>query len=574
MYFYRLTEQGCLRRLIVRSPSMISGTKEDLAAMQNANETCVTHSSTTRPQPAAARSPYPFAMEILEHRDQMLASEHFDGSSRSRDFLSFIVDEALAGRGDQLTQATIAARVFGRSGNFDAILDPVVRVQAGRLRRSLERYYLLSGDSGAHIELPKGSYAPVFSVAAERASSTDEPRLKRISLVPVAPSWPAMLVRPFEGSGSEAGDVAIRLNDTLIMELGRYHDVRVLRPRDIERLDPDQNVHVRYELLGRIRRESDDWTVTTWLVDRTNGEQVWGDEYRVHAPTREWSSALEDVALVIAARVGAEHGVVVRLLTNECSHAGTSAQGFGAIMRCYSFFLCRRVEDFAPTVEALKRQVEREPGTTIAWGYLSRLYQVNYSFELTDLATPIDQAVSFAYQGVILDPTNSRIRVLLAISLLTKGEVQAARHELEAALRHNPHSLAYREIIGWLLALSGDWERGMDIMRDALARNPYCLPHTGHGLWADHLRRGEFEQAYIAALEYRDPAFFWRELMITCCLGHLGRVSEARAHAAELIRIKPTFARRGRTLIGHYIKESALRDRVVDGLRRAGIVLS
>ena len=75
-----------------------------------------------------------------------------------------------------------------------------------------------------------------------------------------------------------------------------------------------------------------------------------------------------------------------------------------------------------------------------------------------------------------------------------EGELQAARDEIEQALRLNPDSLAYREIIGWLMALSGDWERGMALMRDAMERNPYCLPHVKHGLWADHLRRGEFEQ--------------------------------------------------------------------------------
>lgn len=514
-----------------------------------------------------------FALEIRDHLDRILVSEHFDGSSRSRDFLCFIVDETLAGRGDRLTQTSIAAGVFGRKGDFDPILDPVVRVQAGRLRRSLDRYYLLSGDGDAlRIELPKGSYAPSF--ATTHKGEHGEARLKRISLAPTTLSWPAILARPFETSGAATGDAAVRLNDTLIMELGRYRDVRVLRPRDVDRLEPEQNVHVRFELYGRIRRDADEWTITAWLVDRTSGEQVWGDEYTVRSASSAWSVEMEDVAPVIAARVGAEHGVAVRLLTNECSPAGAPPQGFGAMLRCYHFFFSRRVEDFVPTVEALKLHVEREPGSSVSWAYLSRLYQVNHSFELTDVSTPIDQAISFAYQGMILEPTGPRIRSLLAAALLIKGEVQAARHELEEALRHNRRSLAYREIIGWLLALSGDWDVGMTIMRDAMTRNPYCMPHTNHGLWADHLRRGEFEQAYIAALEYRDPVFFWREMMISCCLGHLGRISEARARAAELLRIKPTITRRGRTLIGYYIKAPALRDRIVEGLRKAGLVLS
>ncbi len=108
-------------------------------------------------------------------------------------------------------------------------------------------------------------------------------------------------------------------------------------------------------------------------------------------------------------------------------------------------------------------------------------------------------------------------------------------------------------------------------MRAAMERNPYCQPCVSHGLWADAMRRGDFAAAYAAALEYREPSFFWRELMITSCLGHLGRLDEARASAAELLRAKPQFAYRGRRLIAHYIKSDELRATIVDGLREAGV---
>src|SRR3954471_16999512 len=112
----------------------------------------------------ASQSPEPFAADVRQHLDRVLRSPHFDGSTRSREFLRYVVEEVLAGRGAYLKQAAIAVEVFGRQPDFDAVIDPIVRVQAGRLRRSLERYYLLSGDADAlRIELPKGSYAPVFT---------------------------------------------------------------------------------------------------------------------------------------------------------------------------------------------------------------------------------------------------------------------------------------------------------------------------------------------------------------------------------------------------------------------------
>ena len=98
---------------------------------------------------------------------KVLASADFDMTGRPREFLRFIVEEALAGRGADLTQAVIATHVFGREGDFDPALDPVVRIQAGRLRRSLERFYTRSGKEDAvRIELPRGAYLPAFRLVA------------------------------------------------------------------------------------------------------------------------------------------------------------------------------------------------------------------------------------------------------------------------------------------------------------------------------------------------------------------------------------------------------------------------
>jgi hypothetical protein len=85
------------------------------------------------------------------------------------------------------------------------------------------------------------------------------------------------------------------------------------------------------------------------------------------------------------------------------------------------------------------------------------------------------------------------------------------------------------------------------------------------------MRRGDFAAAYAAALEYREPNFFWRELMIAASLGQLGRLEDATLSAAELMRARPQFPYRGRRLIAHFIKSDELRATIIDGLRKAGV---
>jgi len=364
------------------------------------------------------------------------------------------------------------------------------------------------------------------------------------------------------------------MNDELTMELCRHGDVRVMRRLDADAIPQGQPASARFELRSGLRREGGTYDIGTRLVDRTTGQQIWSDEYQA-GPGSGIRSSVDDVARVIAGRVGAEHGVMARVLAGEFESQRPDATGnFNAIQGCYHFFFSHQAQQLIPAVEALQQLTAREPEIPGGWACLARLYLVNHSFDLTPLQTPIELAISYACQGVALEPSSARMRSLLAAALLVKGELQAAQEEIEQALRFNPGSLAYREILGWLLALSGDWERGVALMRETMERNPYCLPHVRHGLWADHLRRGEYERAYVDALEFRDTRFFWRELMITCCLGHLGRQSEARTSAARLLEAKPDFTQHGRRLIGYKIKSADLHERVVAGLGKAGLALA
>jgi adenylate cyclase len=541
--------------------------------------------ATGDPRPAAREVIPPDAAEVRRALEQVLASPDFDAPRRSREFLGFIVEETLSGRREAISQSTIATEVFGRKDDFDALTDPIVRIQAGRLRRSLERYYLLSGKHDAvRIELPRGSYVPVFN----RHASPAAPRPPQPAPGPVtawaaaaaaatfADDWPVVLVKPFDATTpGESAAEASRVTEELALELGRYRDVRVRVGRDQGSGEAPRGDRARFSLAGRLRREDGDLRVTAYLLDRATGEQVWGDEYHTAAQPGGWSGCTDDIARVIAARVGSEEGVVVQLLAAEArKRRAAPVTPYGALLLAYEFFLARDPETLGPALAALHEVVDADPDCGPAWTRLARVCLANYAFEVTAIATPIDEAITYAQRGVRVNPTDRRARGILASCLLVKGELASARAELEEALRLTPDSLVYLEIIGYLLTFLGDAERGPALIRTALRRNPHCLPHALFGVWHEHLRRGELELAYQTALEYRDPTFFWRGVMRASCLGLLGRTAEAEAEVAEIRERKRDFARRGRTLIGYYVKSADVMGRIVDGLARAGLKLA
>ena len=95
--------------------------------------------------------------------ERVSTSATFQQVDRLKRFLRFVVLETAAGRGDRLKEYVIGVEVFAKEASFDPRTDPIVRVQARRLRERLARYYRDEGAADSLlIELPKGGYAPVF----------------------------------------------------------------------------------------------------------------------------------------------------------------------------------------------------------------------------------------------------------------------------------------------------------------------------------------------------------------------------------------------------------------------------
>lgn len=117
--------------------------------------------------------------------EAVIASETFARSERLRSFLSYIVENELSGKAAQLKGYSIGIDVFGRPPGFEAGNDPLVRVQAGKLRKLLELYYETEGAAvRLRIRVPLGSYVPEYSTAE------DEPEA-RVEI----PAMPAAVLR-------------------------------------------------------------------------------------------------------------------------------------------------------------------------------------------------------------------------------------------------------------------------------------------------------------------------------------------------------------------------------------------
>lgn len=101
--------------------------------------------------------------------ERIVASPGFEQSVRMKDFLRFVIEEALAGRGERVKEHTVAQEVFQKDENFDPKISSIVRVEASRLRSKLKQYYESEGQADLiRLEIPKGGYVPrIRSLAAK-----------------------------------------------------------------------------------------------------------------------------------------------------------------------------------------------------------------------------------------------------------------------------------------------------------------------------------------------------------------------------------------------------------------------
>jgi len=270
--------------------------------------------------PARAAQPMPAQADILNQLDRMLASDAFDASARNRAFLRYVVNETLAGRADHIKGYTVAQEVFQRDVDFDPQLDPVVRIEASRVRRSLERYYLTAGKRDRLIiRLPKGGYVPCFTTRdPDDFSDYAETRpADEAEGAGVASPDPFVIVRPFE-SRTGAGPVdavAAGLADEVIGRLTRYDGLKVLAEN--AGAASGASGHRRssggYLLQGSTRQAGRRLRVSVQLLDSADGRYRWVHTFDHVMRSKDVWAVQEAIADTIAQAVAGPSGALASL---------------------------------------------------------------------------------------------------------------------------------------------------------------------------------------------------------------------------------------------------------------------
>lgn len=514
---------------------------------------------------------------IVRQLDRVLASREFHASHLQVEFLKFVVNRAIEGRADQIKGYTVATQVFGRGPDFDQNIDPIVSIQANKLRRALERYYLTAGKSDpVRIDIPKGAYVPVFKMRTFM-ETPDGGAKDNIAEDDYEVSRPGVLVRPFQNFSADpaCSHWGIGLAMELATELTRYPDIRVLAGKSESQACRNDRHPARFEIEGGVFSDKLCVKVAIQLKDTHTGVQIWSDTYRSQLDAGGLISMQERVARSVAVKVASEYGLISRAMIRKSkNHPPKKPKAYEAILRFYGYLLDHSLENFYRAFAALTHAVEAEPECGQAWSMLGRLYADIYSLDIPGYESPLELAHQYARRGVALAPESQRCRAVLAYVHLFRDELLEGLAEVEKAIALNPNCLFVLDGLGYLMTLLGEWDRGTALIRRMIRLNPFYGTYVHYALWVDWLRQEKYKEAYLETLNLNKPNLFWDPLCRAASLGLIGRIQKGKKEAAGLLKLKPDFREKGRRLIRHYIKFEEIVDRVIGGLSRVGIEIA
>jgi TolB-like protein len=419
--------------------------------------------------PASNRtSGVPRAAEIRAELAHMIDSEVFRGAPQLAGFLRFVVEATLRGESDRIKGYTIATEALGRGDDFDPQADPIVRVEASRLRRAIERYHAGPGaERAVVIALTRGSYVPEFTYRTTEQDKAPPGLPSSAAELPPGNGMPVLLVEPFEVLARDSAQAALvrSLHDKLCDAFSRFDTVNVISATT--RL-ADRPPPADYHLLGSVEYRDDGTThVRFRLLDGGNDTVVWSQTFDRLLKTGGRAATEDAIVIELCAILVQPYGVI---RSQEWLKQLSTGQGDPR----YRFLLegseALRSFDHAQHIKArdgLEQLVKIDPGFANGFAMLAALYGRQHLYGPHDQDDDYDageRSLEFVRRAIELRPESAFAYQILFAVLFFRQEVEAAFTAGDKALARNRYDTTLQGDYAGRLIMTGEIKRGMEML--------------------------------------------------------------------------------------------------------------
>jgi serine/threonine-protein kinase len=458
----------------------------------------VTGSLKTAPPPAEVP-----ADQIRQELDKILASSCFATARRLRVFLRYIVEKTLSGRSEDLKEYVVAVEVFGRRPDFDPRTDPIVRVEAGRLRTRIRDYYRKDGKlDEVRIECAKGGYHAIFRTAT-RKSDRGPNRMR-------AGRGPALAVLPFYDLSPTRDQEYFcdGLTEELISVLAKVEGVRVvsrtsvlaLRGQNLDIREIGKRLNVSAILEGSVRKDGDRIRITAQLTSVADRFELWSESHERRS--EDLFLVQDEVALSIV------NNIRMKLLGHEAANVierhTESVEAYRLYLNGRHYWNKRTEESLKTGIRHFEAAIARDPKYALAYAGIADSYAIlgtrgalapseampkakTAAREALALNEGLAEAhasvalVSAVYdwdwrnaekqfqKAIVLNPAYTTARHWYAYNcLVPAGRIDEAILQVREALDHDPVSLIVNSVLGQLYSMTGRYDDAIEQLTKAM----------------------------------------------------------------------------------------------------------
>lgn len=514
--------------------------------------------------------------EVREELDRILGNPLFKPKRNMCRLLEHLVTETLEGRSEDLKGYSIALDVFRQPSDYDSDRNPLVRVNAGRLRTLLRLYYLGDGKQDPiRIEVPTGTYVPTFSANLPDPAKTEPepshpgrstPR-NTIAVVPFR-NLSGRSDLDFFGAAfaQDLSDALFRHEDYRVIAMNeRGEDEAAICKRALER-------GIAFLVDGNVQAMGPQVRISVKVLDTDNEMTIWASPFSFNMEAEDAFEARERIIEKVAVHVLGEFGHINRALLSglDSNHDEISTE-LSAMLQAFVSNPDLSPESLHEMQEKAEAFLELDPNSALLHALLADKLGANYVLDVPGSEGAFEKLGDHAERAYALDPDNQYVRSILAMKCFHYRERDRFFHLMETSVESAAPSLSRLAQFATCACFFGEWERGMQLLDRLMANSPR-IPEYLHGLRSVYFyRRQDYELALEEANKDHTPGFFWAPLFRCVILSELGRLEDAMREYQNLFELRPDFESRGRFLISRIVIEEDLLERFLQAFERIGV---
>jgi adenylate cyclase len=368
------------------------------------------------------------------------------------------------------------------------------------------------------------------------------------------PDKPSIAVLPFVNMSNDPEQEYFSdgITEDLITDLSKLswffviarNSVFVYKGRTVKPAEVSRALGVRYVVEGSVRKAGDRVRITAQLIDGISGQHVWAERYE--RPLQEIFALQDEIIQQIVVHLNAK---VWQAEVERVKRTPTdNPTAYDYLLRGFEYYSHFTKEANAQARQMTEKAIELDPQYAQAYVLLGATHFVDAAFLWSpDPRQSLEQALELGRKAATLDDSLPAAHAMLGFVYMRQKQHEQAIAEEERAIALNPNFADAYVQLGVILYSVGRVEEAAELIKKGMRLNPYYPDWYAFNLGNAYRLLGRYEEAIVAHRDalIRNPNLLLAHLGLAGIYSELGREEEARAEAAEVLKISPAFSLAG-----------------------------